>query len=238
MRTFFRAKSLAWRTSAATLPAFLALGPLLALPFHGSLYTPVREHQAIGPLPADPVAYYPYEPQQIRRLADLPVDVQFRAIAAVKGRVGDAFYGRLRFVGGEAVNLAELRRVNPDSRKFRAEIPAYALHWDFALPEAGIRNYTATLALRGDGTVLRRLDLPDFAANPDKLRLVPLARIAEDLIRKKRLDPAVATATVTYDGKAEHLVWHFEQPLPGGGAEIRIDAVDVDARTGTIIPRS
>lgn len=239
MRTSFRAKSLGRRTSVAAVCSLFAASRLLfAVPFHGSLYTPVREHQAIGPLPAEPIAYYPYEPRQIRRLADLPPDVQARAIAVVKTRVGEAFFGRLRFAGGEAVNLRELRRINPDSRKFRTEVPAYLLHWDFALPEAGIRNYTATLALRGDGTVLRRLDLPTFAADPDKLRLVPLSQIAENLIKKKRINPAVATATVTFDGKADHLIWHFEQPLPGGGSEVRIDTVDVDAHTGTIIPRS
>ena len=83
--------------------------------------------------------------------------------------------------------------------------------------------------------MLTELDLPTFAANPDKTQLVPLSKVTRDLSHKKRIDPAVATATVTYDRRANTLVWHFEQPLPGGGAEVKIATVDVDAHTGAIL---
>ena len=236
MRTYLRAKSGGWK---ALLTAFLGLlllrGSLDAAPYHGSLYTPVREHQAIGPLPVEPIAYYPYIPRQIHRLEDLPAAVRARAVSAVEARVGAAFFARLRFAGGEAVNLRELHRVNPDSRRFSTEVPAYTLHWEFEMPEAGIRNYTATVTLRQDGSVLGALDLPDFATKPGKVQLVSLSKVSQDLIKKKLIDPASATATITYDGKADSLVWHFEQPLPGSGPEVKVRSVDVNAHTGSLL---
>ena len=217
---------------------FAAEWNLSAAPYHGSLYTPVKAGEAIGPIPPEPLAYYPYEPRQIPRLEDLPADLRAKALAAIHARVGDDFFKRLRFVGGEAVNLGELHRLNPDSRKFRVEVPAYELHWEFAQLEAGIRNYTATLALRQDGSVLKGLNLPAFALHPDLFRLVPLKQVTKDLVAKKLIDPASTTATITYGQKVGHLVWHFEQPLPDTNSEVKVHTVDVDAHTGDIIRRS
>ena len=219
----------------AFLHLLLLPGLLLATPYHGSLYTPVREHQAIGPLPAEPLAYYPYTPKDIHRLGDLPSAVRVKAVAAVKGRVGETFFARLRFAGGEAVNLGELHRVNPDSRQFPSEVPAYTLRWEFAMPEVGIRNYTATVTLRKDGSVLGPYDMPNIATEPEKVQLVNLSKISQELVKKKLIDPAVATATVTYDGRTDSFVWHFEQPLPGNGPEVKVRSVDVDAHTGSLI---
>ena len=215
-----------------------AVWNLSAAPYHGSLYTPVKAGEAIGPIPAEPLAYYPYEPRQVSRLKDLPADLRTKALAAIHARVGDDFSKRLRFVGGEAVNLGELHRLNPDSRKFRVEVPAYELHWEFVQPEVGIRNYTVTLALRRDGSVLQGPDLPAFAVHANQLQLVPLKRVAKDLVARKLIDPASTTATITYDQKLDHLIWHFEQPLPGTGSEVQIRTVDVDAHTGVILRRS
>ena len=229
---------MAGKVLAALFAPFVFTLNLAAAPYHGSLYTPVKAGQAIGPIPAEPLAYYPYEPKRILRLADLPADISARALAAIRARVGDGFFKRLRFVGGEAVDLSELHRLNPDARKFRVEVPGYELHWEFTQPEAGIRNYTVTLALRRDGSVLKAPDLPAFGAHPEQENLVPLSRVSADLAARKLLDPATATATVTYDQKANCLVWHFEQPLPGPGPEVRVRTVEVDAHTGTILRRS
>ena len=239
MRTYFRVKSTGWKAlSKAFLVLLMPWASLVAAPFHGSLYTPVREHQAIGPLPSTPIAYYPYSPREVARLDDLPLTVRARAVAAVKDRVGDAFFARLHFAGGEAVDLRELHRLNPASRRFSAEVPAYTLRWEFAMPEAGIRNYTATVTLRRNGSVLGALDLPDFVARPEKVQLVSLSKVSQDLARKKLIDPAVATATVIYDGKTDSFVWHFEQPLPGSSLEVKVRTLDVNAHTGSLLQAS
>ena len=123
-----------------------------APPFHGSLFTPVASQTAIGPPCTEPVAYYPYQPRQLRAWTDVASENMREKVAAhLRERLGAEFYGRLKFVGGEAVNLDELHRVLPASRKFRREVPTYLLWFEFELPEAGVRVYTASMAVRGDG---------------------------------------------------------------------------------------
>lgn len=216
----------------------LGVTMLAAAPFHGSLYTPVREHQAIGPLPDEPVAYYPYEPREVHRFEDLPSDLRTKVTTHLVQRVGEPFFRRLHFADGQIVDLGELHRVNPASRHFRAEPPAYLLRFDLEMPAVGIRHYTASVALRQDGSVLRELDLPAFASDPAKLHLDPLADVVASLLKQKRIDPATATATATYDRAGDRLVWHFEQPLPGNGPEVKVRTLDVDAHTGTLLHSS
>lgn len=201
----------------------------------GNLYTPVREGQASGPLPPEPVPYYPYEPRKIQTWQEVPAEVRARAEAHVRERVGADFYRRLRFVGGQFVDVTELHRVNPASRQFRMEPPAYLLRFEFALGLAGIRRYVASVGLRQDGSLSEELNLPAFAANPAKLALRPLAEVRDEAIRQRLIDPAMATATVAYDRTRDEFLWHFEQPLPGDGPEVRVRTVEMNAHTGALV---
>ncbi len=241
MQTLYRAKSTTVRggflAGVAALMVWVGAGS--AAPFYGSLYTPVREGQAIGPLPDEPPAYYPYQPKEMRTLEELPAAVRAAAVAHVKARVGEEFYARLRFAGGQFVDVEELHRVNPASRKFRAQVPAYLLRFDFEMPKSGIRHYTASMGLRGGGEVIRELDLPASAKEPRKTAVKALAEVCAGLVKQRLIDPAAATATVTYDRKGDRLVWHFEQALPGGaGQEVKVRTVEVDAHTGKVIRQS
>lgn len=203
----------------------------------GSLYTPVREGQAIGPLPEEPVPYYPYQPRLITTWEELPPAIRVKAEAHVRQRVGEAFYRRLRFAGGQIVDRAELRRVNPASRQFRKEVPAYLLKFAVELRSVGIREYTASISLGPDGGILSEIDLPSRSASGDELSLKPLPEISRELARQGLIDPATATATVTFDRQRDDFLWHFEQVLPGGGPEVQVRTVEVDARTGEIVRR-
>lgn len=239
MRTLFRAKSFVWIAYLAVwCGAALSVDSLRAAPFHGSLYTSLKEGQAIGPLPEDPVPYYPYQPKEIARLEELPDGIRTRVVTHLQERVGEDFYRQLNFGGGQVVDLDELHRVNPDSRRFKREVPAYILRFEFEMPKVGIRHYTATLTLKRDGSVLQEVDLPATAANPAKLRFKPLREVGADLVRRRLLDPEAATATVTYDRFGDRLAWHFEQVLPGRGPEVKVRRIDADANTGEIIHKS
>lgn len=225
---------------AAAIALFLpwALSEVAAAPpFHGSLFTPVNEKAAIGPPCTEPVAYYPYEPRELRAWTDVTSDVREKVAAHLKQRLGAEFYERLKFVGGEAVNLDELHRALPASRKFRQEVPTYLLWFEFERPEVGIRVYTASIALRRDGSVIREIDLPPFAAEPGKLQITPLARVTAGLISKGLIDAKAATVSIAYREKQAQVVWHFEQALPGGGPEVNVRNIDVNANTGVVMRR-
>ena len=210
---------------------------LAAPPFHGSLFTPVSQKTAIGPPYNAPVAYYPYEPRQLKAWADVASNVRESVAAHLTARLGKDFYARLKFAGGEAVNLDELHRVLPASRKFGREVPTYLLWFEFQMPEVGIRVYTASIELRRDGSVMREIDLPPFAAEPQKLKFTPLAGVSAGLISKGAVDPKTATANIAYDEKHALILWHFEQALPGRSAVVSVKNIDVNANTGAVLRR-
>ena len=208
-----------------------------APPFHGSLFTPVSKETAIGPPASDPVAYYPYEPRELGALSDVASEVREKVAAHLIDRLGKAFYDRLKFAGGEAVNLDELHRVLPASRKFRREVPTYLLWFEFEMPEVGIRVFTASIALRRDGSVIREIDLPPFATEPGKLKLTPLSEVIEGLTAKGKINPKTATVNIAYDDKPAQILWHFEQVLPGSGQVVSVRNIDVNANTGAVLRR-
>ncbi len=208
-----------------------------APPFHGSLFTPVSDQTATGPPCTEPMAYYPYEPRELHTWADVPSEVREAVAAHLRARLGGEFYDRLKFVGGEAVNLAELQRVLPAARKFRQEVPTYLLWFEFEMPEAGIRVYTASMGVRRDGSVVREINLPPFAIEPGKLKIAPLTGVTAGLVSQGKIDPTATTVSIAYDEKSAQIVWHYEQALPGNGPVVNVRNIDVNANTGAVIRR-
>ncbi len=230
-----RCLPLGWLWAVLTLA--LCPGAWGAPPFHGSLFTPVAKRNAIGPPAADPLPYYPYEPRQLAAWTDVASEVRESVAAHLAARLGAAFYERLKFAGGEAVNVEELHRAVPASRKFRREVPTYLLWFEFEMPEVGIRVYTASIELRRDGSVLREIDLPPFATEPRKLKFAPLAEVAARLISTGAIDPKINTVNIAYDAKQTQILWHFEQALPGESAAVSVRNIDVNANTGAVLKR-
>ena len=212
-------------------------GASAAPPFHGSLFTPVGEQTAIGPPCTEPMAYYPYEPRELKAWTDVSSEVRKAVAAHLRARLGGEFYDRLKFVGGEAVNLDELHRVLPASRKFRQEVPTYLLWFEFEMPEAGIRVYTASMGVRRDGRVVREINLPPFATEPEKLKIAPLAGVTAGLISQGKIDPGATTVSIAYDEKGAQIVWHYEQALSGNGLVVKVRNIDVNANTGAVMRR-
>ena len=197
-------------------------GATAAPPFHGTLFTPVEKNNAIGPPNADAAAYYPYQPRELRELTDVASAVRETLATHLSERLGTAFYARLKFAGGEAVNLDELHRMLPASRKFSREVPTYLLWFEFEMPEVGIRVYTASIALRRDGSVIREIDLPPFAREPGKLRFAPLAEVSARLAAEGAIDEKTTTVNIAYDPKSAQMIWHYEQALPGESTVVNV----------------
>ena len=208
-----------------------------APPFHGSLFTPVRDLTAIGPPCTEPVAYYPYEPRPLTAWTDVASEARETVAAHLKQRLGAEFYAGLKFVGGEAVNVAELHRVLPASRKFRQEVPTYLLWFEFERPAAGIRVYTASMAVRRNGSVIREIDLPPYATEPGKLKFAPLAGVTAGLIARGIIDADTTTVSIAYDEKHAQVLWHYEQVLSGSGPVVNVRNIDVNANTGAVLRR-
>jgi hypothetical protein len=177
------------------------------------------------------IYYGRYRPKVPKSLAEIPEPVRGGLSRHLRTRLGDDFYARLKFVGGQIVDIEELHRVDPTSKNFRWEVPGYRLHFEFQMPEAGIRSYTAAINLRTDGSVLEEIDLPAFASNPEKLRFVSLAKALAS-VSTKGFDSRKTIKEISYNRKEDILIWRFRQKTADDGLVMTFRNIEVNAHTG------
>ncbi len=175
-----------------------------------------------------------YEPSEPKSLDDVSSPAKERLIAHLKERLGDAFYTRLRFSGGQVIDFAKLARMEPDSKDYQWEVPAYILDFEFVMPEVGISSYVAQIELRNDGSIIKEIDLPNFTRNPMKLHFFPLSDAIQVAINSGFLPSQMSTA-IDYSESDDSIVWEFAQIVEDDGLVIRSKKIQVSAHTGLII---
>jgi hypothetical protein len=175
----------------------------------------------------------PYQPVNPRSLAEIPESIRTSLIDHLKARLGEEFYQRLRFTGGQVVDFEKLRRDNPDSWNYRWEIHAYDLHFEFKMPEVGIDSYTAQIKLRRDGTVLKEIDLPNFAAEPKKLVFIPLRKIL-GIAQERGFDLGKASVAIEYDEGADAIQWKISEVVADDGLIVRYKNLSIHAHNGRV----
>jgi hypothetical protein len=175
-----------------------------------------------------------YEPKNPQSLSEIPAPVRARLMAHLRSRLGVGFVERLEFTGGQVIDFAELRRVDPDSKDYKWEVPAYILDFAFKMSEAGIASYTVQISLRSDGSVLEEIGLPKFAASPGKLALTPLSE-AIDVAVSRGFARDQMDVDLRYDEKIDSLVWTFDQKVADDGVLIDFMKIDVSAHTGEVL---
>jgi hypothetical protein len=174
-----------------------------------------------------------YEPRNPRSLDEIPEPIKVQVVAHLKARLGEDFYRRLGFSGGQIVDIEELHRINPDSYNYRWEVHAFDLHFTFHMPEIGLDSYSAQIKLRPDGSVLHEIDLPNFTADPSKLRFITLAA-ALQVAQSKGFKINKVSAEIAYDTKADALVWRLSEVAHDDGLNILYKNIDIYAHTGSV----
>jgi hypothetical protein len=174
-----------------------------------------------------------YEAAKPHSLAEIPESIRLGLVAHLRTRLGNDFYRRLQFSGGQVVNIHELHRVYPDSINFRWEVPAYDLLFTFHMSEIGLDSYTAEIQLRANGSVLQELDLPDFADDPGKLHFTTLGE-ALLTAESKGFDPGKVAAQIAYDSKADALIWRLSAVSFFDGLVTKFENIDIYVDSGKV----
>ncbi|MCB9854048.1 MAG: hypothetical protein H6818_00055 [Phycisphaerales bacterium] len=176
-----------------------------------------------------------YEPRNPAYL-DIPKAVREKVERHLRERLGDAFYDRLKFTGGQMVDFDELRRVDPDSKNIKWTIHAYDLHYRFAMPDKGIVGYTAQIKLNADGSVLHEIDLPNFVQHPEKLKFLSIDD-ARRVAIAQGYDLTDARPSIDYDADCDCVYWHFERQIEDDGIGGKDDDIEINAHTGAVLRR-
>jgi hypothetical protein len=188
--------------------------------------------QSVSKAPA--LRYYnPTSPDDVINphiFAAVPEPIRRRVFAHLQRRLGSDFCRRLEFSGGQVVDIHKFRRTNPE---FRWEVPAYDLLFTFHMPEIGLDSYTAEIQLRSDGTVLKEIDLPDFADYPGKIQFTTLA-LTLQTAKAEGFDPNKVSAQIKYDSNADVLMWQLTEVTHADNSGIQFKNIDIRVDSGKV----
>lgn len=160
----------------------------------------------------------------------VPEPIRRRVSVHLQRRLGIDFYRRLEFSGGQVVDIGKFRRTNPG---FRWEVPAYDLLFTFHMPKIGLDSYTAEIQLRGDGTVLKEIDLPDFADYPGKMPFTTLASALQTAMAEG-FDPDKISAQIEYDSNADVLMWKLSEATHADNSAIQFKNINIRVDSGKV----
>ena len=172
--------------------------------FLGPSFLRAADHQASGG--CGWTQYGNYNPRKPRSLDDIPQPIRSDLLAHVKARVGAALFENISFAGGQIVDLAALRVVEPDSKNYRWVVPAYNLFFQLRLPGGDV--YCASVKLDDKGTILQEIELPAAASDSTKAQLVSREE-ATAVARTRAVPVAKARIEMRYFRDTDTLEWLF-----------------------------
>jgi hypothetical protein len=116
--------------------------------------------------------YPPFDPPRApRSLEDLSDDARMKLDAYLSDRLGAEYASKLRLVGGQVLDKAELAAKDPEYANYARRLPKYNLHFHF--PIRGYpRAFCVSVTLDDDGTVVEPLTLPNLRAFPERGQVI------------------------------------------------------------------
>jgi hypothetical protein len=175
-----------------------------------------------------------YDPPAPKSWNSIPEPARSRIIAHLKNRLGDSFYGKLTLVGGQMIDINELREKEPNSINYQWEVPAYCLHLRFSLPEKGIEFYDASISCRLDGSVIEEIDLPEIAKHPERAEFISTLE-AFEIAGQNGFDTSKVSAKLDYRVDPGVCVYTFRQVIRKEDTLIFFKVVDIDAHNGKVV---
>jgi hypothetical protein len=161
-----------------------------------------------------------YRPKNIRRLDKVPPSINAAVTGHLRQRAG-SLYSHLHFRGGQAIDEAAFRDVEPDLAKRWGALPAYVLL--FALD--GLKGYDGRLTcieVDSSGEPVEEASLPDVVNNPEKAVVISRDE-AIKMAKKNGVPIRRANIELAYFRDVDSLEWLFSyaaDPAADGGRGI------------------
>jgi len=160
----------------------------------------------------------------------------------LSARVGNEFFGRLKFGWGYAFDLDDTPRLTA-SAPLENVADVYDLVFSFADRAKGLKAYYFKVVLDAHGKITDDLALPDLASNPGKARLVS-CQVAVATAMTRGFPRDKSSVWFDFDRETKSFVWIVtdNEPVAPDTPPLAImgngtyRSVDVDANTG-MVPR-
>ncbi len=152
------------------------------------------------------VSLYPYQPNAISGLNQLPPTINEKLAKYLVDRLGNEFLSKLEFSYGSVVNFDDLYRVNPGARDYQWQVFAFKIGFTFSDRNVGIKLYEAEVWLDKNGDIVREIDLPSVGKNPEKARLISV-REAKKISNQHKFRPE--RVELVYREKKDSIAWRM-----------------------------
>lgn len=171
----------------------------------------------------------------------LPPAVKARVRSALEAHAGSQFFRRLELRQVQTLDVRALRRQFPEVAERNRELGAYHLLFRFSDRSRGLKYYYFDSFVHEDGTLTKRIPLPETAATPGK-GLTISCEAAREKARKFGIPPEFALLDFEFVPKFKNFIWKVADTRKVDPGELRIfegkgpyRVLLVDAGTGQIL---
>jgi len=147
-----------------------------------------------------------YQPREFRTVEALPPAIRGLLERHIADRVGPRFLPDVTFERGEIVDVSELHRVYPKSKRYQWQVPTYNLLYQLRLP--GREIFRACIFLDPTGMVIEELTLPAWGRVKEPGPLISLAQ-ATEIASRKGVPQSAGPAELEYFPDTDTLEWLF-----------------------------
>lgn len=115
-----------------------------------------------------------YEPKEARDLNDLPPKIREALTSHLTKKVGKEFYSKLRFSGGEIVDLQRFQKIERYKKKYQWKPYSYYLCFSFSDTTLGIARYSFPIVLDELGNLVEDFKFPDITKDSSMLNFISM----------------------------------------------------------------
>lgn len=148
---------------------------------------------------------------------DLPEAVSINVVKYLKQRVGDQFYTRLAYNGGQYIDKSKIK----DLSDYQWTVPDYILWFKFSMEERGIKEFNAEVWLNKEGNIIKDIGLPKIAEDPNKAIIAVSIEDAIEIAVKNGFSKSKINIDIDYNKTHDVFVWKIHQLV--GGTEKMVE---------------
>jgi len=174
----------------------------------------------------------------------LPENVRNQLQLYFNKKLGNQFAKKLKFDGGQYLDLNRLKKEFPDLYESNLKYGAYNLLFYFSDKENGLKYFYSKLVLYEDGSVSQELNFPNIGENPEKGKIIKCQE-ASKIAENNGFPVKHQSIWFQYNSELEIFIWeiHDNRPttpdeslfgLKGKGTYF---VIEINANTGEVIKK-
>ena len=168
--------------------------------------------------------YVPYAPSEI---SELPDSIQRKLTKHLVDRLGNKFYSRTKFTGGQVINFHRLHVVEPNSLNYKAPINKYYLCF-------AIDTISTSIAMDSTGNITQELSFPAIAQDAAKAKIISELQAIKIAKQNKAYHKKITTVFFGYDQKNDCFEWGFKN-CTYKGINVSCSILHLAAHTGQVL---